>query len=119
MRFSLNGVPPMPKNNTKVVFVRAVILLLLIGVAALSTLARHSRYLPKSSPSHFYSKITKMRTTHLPVLVLPVSGCIVARIVPPLRDFAAVNLLLPEKPVMLQIHLSISLQHRSPPSLLA
>jgi hypothetical protein len=106
----------MRRNNSKGILAKAAILLLLVAVAGLSTLAKHSQYLPKSNPTHFFSNAAKMDVAHLPVIFLPAPAYPVAKIAPPEPAFRMLLQIFPEKIELPQIGLTVSLQHRSPPS---
>src|SRR5579864_7595747 len=108
----------MRRHDSRHLLTKAAIFLLLVSVAGLSILARHSQYLPESSPIHFFSSSTKVDVDHLPVLFFPATY-LVATLVPdeasgqePPRT-AFQNIGLP------QIGVTLSLQHRSPPPSLA
>jgi hypothetical protein len=111
--------PMMRKTDHKRILARATVLLLLFAIAGLSTLAIHSRYLPKSNPIHFISKATKMDVTHHPVVFAAGPLYPVVQLAPPQPAVRTVRVLQPEKFHLQQIGLFLSLQHRSPPSLLA
>jgi hypothetical protein len=94
-----------------------VLLLLIVGVIALSILARQSPYLPKSDAAHYFSSIASMNVTYLPVaFVLTLLCWLPGRelLRPAFHSARPVELQNPELP---QIGLTLSLQHRSPPSL--
>lgn len=109
----------MRRNDSKHILARAAILLLLIAVAALATLARHSEYLPKSNPTHFFSNTAKMNVAHLPTLFLQAPTYPVAKVAPPEPAFSILRSISSEEIDLPQIGLTVSLQHRSPPSPLA
>jgi hypothetical protein len=98
---------------------RTAILLLLVSVAGLATTARYSSYLPESSPIHFIAGISKMDVDHLPVLFAPVRVNATAIIAPPEQTFQCWPESTSQKIELPQIGLTLSLQHRSPPSSLA
>jgi hypothetical protein len=94
---------------------RAAVFLLLFGVAGLSTLAKQGKYLPKLNPLRHYSKAAKMELAHHPIDFIPVSARPASRILPPQREFSATPLVWSG----LTCHctgLTISFQHRAPPS---
>jgi len=109
----------MRKSEDKQMLARAAVLLLLFAVAGLSTLSMHTRYLPKSNPIRFISKATKMNVAHH--AAVPPAGPLypAAELVPPQPEFRTVLAVQPEKICLQQIGLILSLQYRSPPSLLA
>ena len=109
----------MRRTDSKGVLAKIAILLLLFAVAGLSTLAKNSKYLPKSDPTHFLSNATKMNVGHLPVLFFAIQYAPRAKVVPVERRFRMLQPVSSEKIDLPQIGLIISLQHRSPPSLLA
>jgi len=109
----------MRKIDDKRMLARTAVLLLLLAVAGLSTLAMHTRYLPKSNPLHFFSKATKMNVEHHPAILAAGPLYSVAELAPPRPEFRTAQVRQPEKVHLQQIGLILSLQHRSPPSLLA
>lgn len=96
----------------------AAIVMLIFAVAGLSVTATHGRYLPDSDPAHFLPSATKMNVAP-PVVLAPPPVCTLAKI--PLVQILFWTLPLDEfeKLDLRQIGLTVSLQHRSPPSFLA
>jgi hypothetical protein len=90
--------------------------LLLFAVAALSTLAKNSQYFPKSNPTHYVNSANKMKAAAPPVVFERAPLQPIAKVVPPrLRapkehGIEKVSLPLPS------IGITVSIQHRSPPS---
>lgn len=109
----------MRRNDSKRILAKAAIVLLLVAVPGLSTLAKHSEYLPKSNPTHFFSNTTKMNVAHLPVLFFPAPMYPVAKVLPAEPAYRTSPPVSSEKIDLPQIGLTVSLQHRSPPSSLA
>ena len=110
----------MPKSDRKRILARTTVLLLVVAVAGVSTLAKYSQYSPKSDPIHFLSKATKMDVAHHPVdfAADPLHQIVAA--VPPPPTFRTTQPVEPESFHHLrEISVTVSLQHRSPPSLLA
>src|SRR5690242_21959829 len=62
---------PMRENRSKRIPVRTAACLLVLAVAGLSTLAKDSKYLPKSHLLHHFSKVTKMEVVELSVHFAP------------------------------------------------
>jgi hypothetical protein len=104
---------------SKSVLERAAILLLLVALAGLSALAKHSDYLPKSNPTHYTSQAAKMDVVHLSADFVPARVHRVDGLVPPKPERPGLPLTSSERPELPQIGLSVSLQHRSPPCPLA
>lgn len=120
----LNGVlmgripQPMRQNRCKPIFVRAVVIFLLFSVVGLSVAVKHAKYQPKSNPISLlrFAKAGKMGLVdHSGDLVIT-SACIVSKIIPPRPEFSATRLLHSERPVHSRVSLSVSFQHRAPPS---
>jgi hypothetical protein len=107
----------MRRNHSQRIAARTAILLLLVALVGLSALARHSQYLPKSDPTHYFSNSTKMEIVHLPVLFFP-SAIFPARVVPDEPAFQRSPREASQRIGIPQIGLVVSLQHRSPPFLL-
>lgn len=97
------------------ILIRTTVFLLLVGVAGLSTLAKQVKYLPKLNPLRHYSKAAKMELVHHPVDFIPVPAQPVSRVVPPQPECSATPLVQPGL-TFGQTGLTISFQHRAPPS---
>ena len=109
----------MRKIDNKQMLARAALLLLFFAVAGLSILSMHTRYLHKSNPIRFISKATKMNVPHHSAVQPAGPLYPAAELVPPEPEFRTVLAVQPEKLRLQQIGLILSLQYRSPPSLLA
>jgi hypothetical protein len=107
------------KNPSTSILARTAVLLLIFAIAGLSTLAKHSQYLPKSNPTHFFSNATKMNVAHLPALFFAAPNAPIAKVIVHRPAFRRLSPVSSESIDLPQIALTISLQHRSPPSLLA
>jgi hypothetical protein len=94
----------------------ATVVLLLFAVAGLSTLAKNSQYFPKSHPTHYVNIASKMNTAASPVLLEPGPLYPIAKVVPPqpraFRNHGVDEISLPSP----SIGVTVSIQHRSPPS---
>lgn len=99
---------------------RAIVLLLLCAVPALSTLAKDSIYLPQSNTAHFINIAAKMKVVDAgvpivaPQLAEPCARPMLSR--PTIRITRQDQL---EVPAVAKVSLTICLQHRSPPLVLA
>lgn len=105
----------MKPSAAKRVLSKTSILLLLVGLAGLSALAKHSDYLPKSNPAHYISHAAKMNLEHLSADFAPARVHRVDGLVPPKPERPSVPLVASQKLELPQIGLTVSLQHRSPP----
>ena len=94
------------------------ITLLIFAVAGLSVTASHARYLSQSDPAHIITSIAKMNVAP-PVTFAPPPAYTLAKIPPVQPNFWVLPLDELEKLELRQIGLTVSLQHRSPPSFLA
>ena len=98
-------------------FVRGALLaLLLFAVPALSTLAKNSWYLPQSNPVHYLNIASKMQVPHVPVVLEKAPLRPIAMLIPaPEEAIRSTHEpdLEPPKP---SIGVTVTLQHRSPPS---
>ena len=92
--------------------------LLILTVPALSTLAKCSWYLPQSNPGHYLNIAIKMQVPHCPAVLGKVISETVARFVP-LRPLARRTREPEAEPPIRSIAVTVSLQHRSPPLILA
>jgi hypothetical protein len=109
----------MQKSDRKRILARTTVLLLVVAVAGVSTLAKYSQYSPKSDPIHFFSKATKMDVAHHPVDFVADPLYQVVAAVPSSPTFRTIQLVEPESfHHIRKISVTVSLQHRSPPSLL-
>jgi hypothetical protein len=107
------------RDFRKPLFLKSAILFLLLGVAGLSTFAKVSQYYPRSNSAHYVSIANKMNVGHPPAVLMQKPLHPVARIAPPQPAFRTILRVEPEIPTAQQIGLVVSLQHRSPPSLLS
>jgi hypothetical protein len=91
------------------------LLVLLLAVATLSTAAKMSWYLPRADAGHNLTAAIKMKLAHSPIIVdgLPLQP--VVKVAPPLPRIRTSRLVEPE-PEIPSISVTVSLQHRSPPS---
>jgi hypothetical protein len=97
-------------------FVRGALLaLLLFAVPALSTLAKNSWYLPQSNPVHYLNIASKMRVPQVSVVLNKAPLRPIAMLIPAPEVIRSTHEpdLEPPKP---SIGVTVSLQHRSPPS---
>jgi hypothetical protein len=108
----------MRRNDSRQIPSKAAILLLLVALFGLSTLARHSQYLPETNPVHFFSSTTKMDVDHLPALFFP-EATLVAKVFPDDPRCQRFLRTTSQEIDVPQISLTLSLQHRSPPVALA
>ncbi|HYB61880.1 MAG TPA: hypothetical protein VEH50_10410 [Methylomirabilota bacterium] len=106
-------------NFSRPFFLRPVIVLLLLGVAGLSTIAKVGQYYPRTSSAHYISFASKMDVAHPPAVLARKPIYLVARITPPEPAFRVTWRMEPEPPLTQRICIVVSLQHRSPPLLLA
>ena len=91
------------------------LLVLLLAVAMLSTAAKMSWYLPQADAGHNLTAAIKMKVAHSPIIVdgLPLQP--VVEVAPRLPQIRAIRPVEPE-PKTPSISVTVSLQHRSPPS---
>ncbi len=94
----------------------AAVVLLLFAVTALSTLAKNSQYFPSPSPTHYLNISNKMKGAPLPVLLERAPLYPIAKVVPPQphtpANHGVEEISLPSP----SIGVTVSIQHRSPPS---
>jgi hypothetical protein len=97
----------------------ATVVLLLFGVAALSTLAKNSLYFPKSNPTHYVNIASKMKRASSPVVLEREPLYPVAKVLPPQpcapRNHGVETISLPSP----SVGVTVSIQHRSPPGSLS
>ena len=110
----------MRRDRSKRILIEAAAFLLVVAVAGLSTLAKDSKYLPKSHPLCHFSKVTKMEVVEQSIHFAPCPAIhSVDRVVPPEPETFAVPLEEPEQLILRPNGLTISFQHRAPPRYLA
>jgi hypothetical protein len=94
----------------------ATVVLLLFAVAVLSTLAKNSQYFPQSNPTHYVNIASKMKASPSPAVLKREPLCPIAKVVPPQlpgpRNHGVEEISLPSP----SIGVTVSIQHRSPPS---
>jgi hypothetical protein len=94
----------------------APVVLLLFAVAGLSTLAKNSQYFPKSNPTHYVNIASKMKAAPPPAVLERAPLYPIAKVVTPQpyapRNHGVEEISLPSP----SIGVTVSTQHRSPPS---
>ena len=98
---------------------RAAVLFLLVALAGLSTFAKYTPYLPKTDPSHFVNNATKLKVAQSPLVLDRAPLHPVATVVPPRPAYRPRRTDEPVAPPIQVIGLTVSIQHRSPPTSLA
>lgn len=101
--------------NPKRILTSTALVLLILAMAALSVTATHGRFLPESDPVHFLYAATKMNVAP-PVVFVPPIVFAFAKVVPLQTSFWTLPRQKSEQFELPQIGLTVSLQHRSPPS---
>jgi hypothetical protein len=91
------------------------LLVLLLAVATLSTAAKMSWYLPHGDAGHNLTAAVKMKIAHPPIIFEGLSLQPVVKAAPPLPEIRTSRPVEPE-PEIPSIGITVSLQHRSPPS---
>jgi hypothetical protein len=90
-------------------------LVLLIAVATLSIAAKMSWYLPQGDAGHNLTPAIKMKVAHSPVILDRLPPQPFVEVAPRLPEIRPNRLIEPE-PEIPSISVTVSLQHRSPPS---
>jgi hypothetical protein len=95
----------------------ATVMLMLFAVAGLSTLAKNSQYFPKSNPTHYVNIASKMKVATSRVIVQRDRTSPVANVMPP-KPFIPKKHTAEEEADLpcTSVGVSVSIQHRSPPS---
>jgi hypothetical protein len=94
----------------------ALLALLLFAVPTFATLAKNSWYLPQSNPVHYLNIASKMQVPHVPVVLEKAPLQPIAMLIPAPEVIRVACESDPEPPRP-SIGVTVSLQHRSPPSL--
>jgi hypothetical protein len=97
------------------VYVKVGVVMLLVAIAGFSTLAKNSQYLSRSNPAHYINISSKMKVSHLPVVIDRTPRRPVARFIPPQPEMRIARVVEEEIPALPSIGVRVSLQHRSPP----
>ncbi len=105
--------------QTRRVYVKVGVVMLLLAIAGFSTLAKNSQYLSRSNPAHYINISSKMTVSHLPVVIDRTPLRPVARFIPPQPETRITHVVREEIPPLPSIGVTVSLQHRSPPILLS
>src|ERR1700722_2409754 len=93
------------------------IVVLLFAVAGLSTLAKNSQYFPKSNPTHYVNIATKMKAAPSRVVVQRERLSPIAKVPPPKSDVLNRYAVKEEADLPFpSVGVTVSIQHRSPPS---
>jgi hypothetical protein len=107
----------MPRGTSCRLGTRIGVCLLILVFTGLSVQARQNEYLPKSNPAHYLSIATKVKVNHALAYRVPAQLDAVALVLPPEPQFHSFLPVVFVKPHLRQIGLTVSLQHRSPPSI--
>ena len=100
-------------------YFRLAVLLLLIATAGFVTLAKNSQYYSNSNPAHFLNISSKMKVSAAPVVLDGGPLPLVERLIVPVAEaktYPVVELEVPDVP---SLSVTLTLQHRSPPSLVS
>ncbi|MFY9802561.1 MAG: hypothetical protein WA211_17815 [Candidatus Acidiferrales bacterium] len=95
------------------------VLLLLFAIAGFSTLAKNSQYFAKSNPAHYINISSKTKASTSPAVIDRVPLRHVVRFIAPQPQIRVDRMVREEIPSLPSIAVTISLQHRSPPSAVA
>jgi hypothetical protein len=113
-------VPPgIRASRARLVYFRVAVLLLLVAIAGFSTAAKNSQYYSRSNPAHYLNISSKMKVSAAPVTLDRAPLPVVERLIAPtdeIKPYPVVDLEVPEIP---SLAVTLTLQHRSPPSLLS
>jgi len=107
------------RGSQRPVCQRVAVLFLLVMLAGLATFAKYTPYLPKTSPSHYVNNATKLKLAQSPALHERVPLHPIAIVVPSRPEYRVRRTDVPVAPPIELMGLSVSRQHRSPPTTLA
>ncbi|MGD0429248.1 MAG: hypothetical protein ABSC10_21290 [Candidatus Acidiferrales bacterium] len=96
-------------------YVKVGVVMLLLAIAGFSTLAKNSQYFSRSNPAHYINISSKMKVSHLPVVIDRTPLRPVARFIPPQPEMRIARMVEDEIPALPSMGVTVSLQHRSPP----
>ena len=100
-------------------YARLAVLLLLVAIAGFVTLAKNSQYYSNSNPAHFLNISSKMKVGAAPVVLDREPLTLVERLIAPVREVKAYPIVELEVPEVPSLAVTLTLQHRSPPSLVS
>jgi len=103
------------RAQTRRVYLKIGVVMLLLAIAGFSTLAKNSQYFSRSNPAHYINICSKMKVSHSPVVIDRTSLRPVARFIPPQPEMRIARMVEEEIPARPSIGVTVSLQHRSPP----
>jgi len=101
--------------QARCVYLKVGVVLLLFAIAGFSTLAKNSQYLSQSNPAHYINISSKMKVSHLPVVIDRTPLRPVARFIPPQPEMRIARVVEEEIPALPSMGVTVSLRHRSPP----
>jgi hypothetical protein len=101
--------------DTRRVCLKIGVVILLLAIAGFSALAKNSQYLSRSNPAHYINICSKMKVSHLPVVIDRTPLRPVARFIPPQPEMRIAKVVEEENPALPSISVTVSLRHRSPP----
>jgi hypothetical protein len=104
---------------SRAVYIRLAVLLLLIAIVGFATAAKNSQYYSSSNPAHFLNISSKMKVGATPVVLDRGPLPVVERLIAPMQQiktFPVIELEIPDIPALA---VTLTLQHRSPPSLVS
>ena len=94
----------------------AAVIFLLVALAGLSTYAKYTPYLPKTDPSHFVNNATKLKVAQAPLVLDRAPLHPVTTVVPSRPAYRPRRTDEPVASPIQVIGLTVSIQHRSPPT---
>lgn len=95
---------------------RLAVLLLLVAIAGFSTAAKNSQYYSRSSPAHYLNISSKMKANAAPVVIDRAPLQIVERLLAPVFELVSHPAVEDDIPPAASLAVTLTLQHRSPPS---
>lgn len=105
---------------TRLVHLRLAVLILLVAIAGFSTAAKNSQYYSRSHPAHYLSISSKMKMSAVPVTLdhAPLR-LLERRIAPALETTRSRPAIQYDSPEVPALAITLTLQHRSPPTLVS
>jgi hypothetical protein len=113
-------VPPgIRASRARLVYFRVAVLMLLVAIAGFSTLAKNSQYYSRSNPAHYLNISSKMKVNAAPVALDRAPLPVVERLIAPTQEVKTYPVVDEEVPDVPSLAVTLTLQHRSPPSLVS
>ncbi len=111
--------PGIRASRARLLHLRLVVLVTLVAVAGFSTAAKNSQYYSHSDPAHYLNISSKMKAGIPPVALDSRPSPTVERLIASVEEVKSYPVVQLEVPDVPALAVTLTLQHRSPPSLVS